>query len=145
MFKKSFEIPASEIMISGMTGVGFFISSGISSGSMSFLSARSCTFTRESSFKESGDRGVNTDWNWSLSILALSFVSVWSWSPIGFIELVSLMDQSFDLVWDPRVWRLSFYDLWGDAFICQLFNAFSEVWPNRSTDLSVWLERNFAW
>ena len=77
-FFNSIEIPVCEIMISGMTGVAFFISSGINSGSMTFLSARSCAFTRESSVKESGDRGVNTDWNCSLSMLALSFVSVWS-------------------------------------------------------------------
>ena len=43
---------------------------------MTVLSTRSCTFMRESSFNESGAKGVNTDWNCWSKIFAFSVVSV---------------------------------------------------------------------
>ena len=70
-------IPVSEILISGMTCVAFVQSPGRWSGSMTLSSTRSWTFIRESSFNESEERGVNTDWKWSFNIFAFSFVSVW--------------------------------------------------------------------
>ena len=60
-FFNKFRIPAVESWISGITGVGFLKSSGRRSVSMTLLSTRSCTFIRDSSFKESGESGVNTD------------------------------------------------------------------------------------
>ena len=60
-FFNNFRIPAVESWISGISGVGFLKSSGRRSVSMTLLSTRSCTFLRDSSFKESGESGVNTD------------------------------------------------------------------------------------
>ena len=62
-FLRRFTIPASEILILGITGVEFLWSSGMACGGMTLSFTRSCTFMRESSFNESGARGVNTDWN----------------------------------------------------------------------------------
>ena len=58
-----FNIPASEMTISGIVGVGFLKTSGKCSGPMTLSSTRSCTFIIESSFNESRDKGAKTDWN----------------------------------------------------------------------------------
>ena len=62
--------------MSGIRGVEFLWSSGKSSGLMTLLSTRSCTFIRESSFNGSGAKGVNTDWNCWFNMFAFSVVSV---------------------------------------------------------------------
>ena len=79
-FFRSFSKPASEILISVITGVEFLRSSGSSVGGMTLSSTRSCTFISERSRKESGDRGVNTDSNCCFKISTFSFVSVHSCS-----------------------------------------------------------------
>ena len=57
-FFDNFRIPSVESWICGITGVGFLKSSGRHSVSMTLLSTRSCTFIRDSSFKEcGGERG----------------------------------------------------------------------------------------
>ena len=60
-FFRRFNIPASEILMSGIRGVEFLRSSGKALGLMTLSSTRSCTFMRESSCNESGAKGVNTD------------------------------------------------------------------------------------
>ena len=75
-FFKSLSKPALEMLISFITGVEVIRSSGISDGGMTLSSTRSCTFISERSRKESGDRGVNTDWNCWFKISAFPFRSV---------------------------------------------------------------------
>ena len=86
-FLRRFIIPASEIEISGITGVEFLNSSGKASGGMTLSSTRSCTFMRES-----GASGVNTDWNCWFKMLALSLVSVCRFSFC--FRVVFLVDRS---------------------------------------------------
>ena len=75
-FFRRFNIPASEILMSGIRGVEFLRSSGKSPGLMTLSSTRSSTFMRESSCNESGAKGVNTDWYCWFSMFAFSLVSV---------------------------------------------------------------------
>ena len=58
---RRFNIPASEILISGIRVIEFLRSSGKAPGLMTLSSTRSCTFMRESSWNESGTKGVNID------------------------------------------------------------------------------------
>ena len=51
------------MLISDITGIGFLRSLGIADLGKTLSSTRSCTFMIERSLNESGDRGVNTDWN----------------------------------------------------------------------------------
>ena len=64
------------MLIPGITFVEFLRSLGKASEDMTLSSTKSCTFMRESSLNECGDRGVNTDWNCWFNISAFPFVSV---------------------------------------------------------------------
>ena len=52
------------------------VPSGIGSGTISPLSARSCIFMVQSRARERGALVVKTDWNWALCMVDFSLVSV---------------------------------------------------------------------
>ena len=60
-FFRRFNIPGSEILMSGIRGVEFRRSSGKTPGLMTLSITRSCTLIKESSCNESGAKGVNKD------------------------------------------------------------------------------------
>ena len=109
-FFRSFRKPASEKLISVLTGVEFLRSPGSSVGGMTLSLTRSCTFISERSRKETGDRGVDTDWNCWFKISTFSLVLVHSC--LGYTLLIS---HDFFRYWKsflPATWP-------GDAsFLC---------------------------